>query len=294
MKNAIDRAKILVEALPYIRQFHGKVIVIKCGGELIANEEVKENIAQDMALMRFVGIKPVLIHGGGPQVTNLLERLGKKAEFSEGMRKTDKETVEVVEMVLGKINKDLVSLINRTGTHAVGLSGKDGKLIKAKKLNSSKGEDLGMVGEVEEINLSIIKALDNENNLPNGEGFIPVIAPLGVTNDGLTLNINADIVAAELAVALKAEKMIILTNQPGILKDIKDERTLISTIPVSEIDLLIKKEIIRGGMMPKVNACKKAILGGVKKTHIIDGRISHSILLEVFTDKGVGTEITKK
>ncbi len=293
MKNALDRAKILVEALPYIRQFQGKFMIIKCGGELMANEEIKHTISQDVALMRFVGIKPIVVHGGGVQVTQLLEKLGKKAEFSEGLRKTDKETIDVVEMVLGKINKDIVNLINQSGGHAVGLSGKDGKLIKAKKTTSSKGEDLGMVGEVDEINLSIIKALDDETHLPNGQGFIPVIAPLGVTDDGMTLNINADIVTADIAVALKAEKMIILTNQPGILKDVKDENSLISTISVSEIDSLIKKGIISGGMLPKVKACKKATLGGVNKTHIIDGRISHSILLEVFTDKGVGTEITK-
>lgn len=293
MKNALDRAKILVEALPYIKEFHGKTIVIKCGGELMENEEVKENISQDVALMRFVGLKPIIVHGGGSQINKLLEKLGKKSEFSGGLRKTDKETVEVVEMVLGKINKDLVSLINQSGAHAVGLSGKDGKLIKAKKFKSPKGEDLGMVGEVEEINLSIIKALDDETHLPNGEGFIPVIAPLAITTDGLTLNINADTVAAELAIALKAEKMIILTNQPGILKDVKDENSLISTITVSEIEPLIKKQVIMGGMMPKVKACKKATLGGVKKTHIIDGRIPHSILLEIFTDKGIGTEITK-
>ena len=293
MKNTLDRAKILVEALPYIREFYGKVIIIKCGGELITNDEVKQNISEDVALMRFVGIKPVVVHGGGIQVTQLLERLGKNTEFKEGLRKTDQETVEVVEMVLGKINKDLVNLINQSGAHAVGLSGKDGELIKAKKLNSSKGEDLGMVGEVEQINLSIIKALDNETHMPNGQGFIPVIAPLGVANDGTTLNINADIVAADIAAALQAEKMLILTNQPGIMKDIKDEDSLISTISLTEVDSSIKKGIIQGGMLPKVKACQKAILGGVNKTHIIDGRISHSILLEVFTDKGVGTEITK-
>lgn len=293
MKNAIDRAKILVEALPYIREFSGKVIVIKCGGELMANEEVKKTISQDVALMRFVGIKPIVVHGGGSQITKLLEKLGKKAEFNEGMRKTDNETVEVVEMVLGKINKDLVNLINQSGAQAVGLSGKDGNLIKARKLNSSKGEDLGMVGEVEGINPSIIKTLDDETHLPNGQGFIPVIAPLGVTDNGTTLNINADIVAAEIAITLKAEKMIILTNQPGILKKIDDENSLISIISVSEIDSLIKKGIIQGGMLPKIKACKKAVIEGVNKTHIIDGRIPHSILLEVFTDKGVGTEIIK-
>jgi len=291
MEKALEKAKILVEALPYIKEFHGKTIVIKCGGELMENDEVKENISQDVALMRFVGLKPIIVHGGSSQINKLLEKLGKKAEFSGGLRKTDEETVEVVEMVLGKVNKDLVSLINQSGAHAVGLSGKDGRLIKAKKFKSSK--DLGMVGEVEEINLSIIKALDDETHLPNGEGFIPVIAPLAITDDGVTLNINADIVAAELAIALKAEKMLILTNQPGILKDIKDENSLISTIAVSQIEPLIKKQVIIGGMMPKVKACKKAILGGVKKTHIIDGRIPHSILLEIFTDKGIGTEITK-
>lgn len=287
MKNTLDRAKILVEALPYIRQFHGKVVVIKCGGELMADEEVKENISQDVALMRFVGIKPVIIHGGGPQVTQLLEKLGKKTEFIEGMRKTDKETIEVVEKVLGKVNKDLVNLINKEGAQAVGFSGKDGKFIKAKKLSSSKGEDLGMVGEVEEIDSSRINDLHEE-------GLIPVIAPLGAEDNGNTLNINADIVAADIAIALKAEKMMILTNKPGIMKDMCDDDSLISTVSVSEIDSLIEQHIINGGMLPKVKACRKAIMEDVNKTHIIDGRIPHSVLLEVFTDKGVGTEITKK
>jgi acetylglutamate kinase len=286
MENILERAKILVEALPYIKKFHGKVVVIKCGGELLASEEVKKTISQDLALMRFVGIKPVIIHGGGPQVTQILQKLGKKAEFIEGMRKTDKETIEVVEKVFGEVNEDFVNLINKEGAQAIGFSGKDEKLIRAKKINSSQGKDLGMVGEVEEINSSIINVLDEK-------GLIPVIAPLGVADNGVTLNINADIVAADVAIALKAEKMIILTNQPGIMKDIGNENSLISTISVSEIDSLINKGIIHGGMLPKVRACKKATLGGVNKTHIIDGRISHGILLEIFTDKGIGTEIKK-
>jgi len=286
MKNALEKAKILVEALPYIREFYGKVIVIKCGGELMASEEVPETISQDVALMKFVGIKPVIIHGGGPQATQLLEKLGKKAEFIEGMRKTDKETIEVVEKALGEVNKDFVNLINKEGANAAGFCGKNGKLIKAKKIKSSKGEDLGMVGEVEEINSSKINDLHEK-------GLIPVIAPLGEEN-GNILNINADIVASEIAIALKAEKLIILTNKPGIMKDISDDDSLISTVSVSEIDSFIEQGIINGGMLPKVKACKKAILEGVNKTHIIDGRVEHCILLEIFTDKGVGTQITKE
>ncbi|HIE44083.1 MAG TPA: acetylglutamate kinase [Candidatus Omnitrophica bacterium] len=286
MSNLQDRAQILVEVLPYIRQFYGKVVVVKCGGELMAEERIKENISEDLTLMRFVGIKPVIVHGGGLQVTQFMEKLGKKAEFSEGMRKTDEETIEIVEMVLGKINKDLVNLINRAGGKAAGLSGKDGSLIVARKITSSSGEDLGMVGEAASINPSIIKVLD-------GEGFIPVIAPLAVTDEGVTLNINADMIAAEIAIALKAEKIIILTNKPGIMRDINDENSLISTIPLSEIEALIEKGIIHGGMVPKVKACKRALEEGINKTHIIDGRIPHSMLLEIFTDKGIGTQLVK-
>jgi len=285
MKNAIDRAKTLVEALPYIRQFHGKVIVIKCGGELMASEEVQETISQDVALMRFVGIKPVIIHGGGPQATQLLEKLGKKAEFIEGMRKTDKETIEIVDRVLGEVNENFVNLINKEGAQAVGVCGKGGKLIKAKKIKSSKGEDLGMVGEVEEIDSSKINDLHEK-------GLIPIIAPLGEEN-GNILNINADTVASDIAIALKAEKLIILTNKPGIMKDISDDNSLISTVSVAEIDSLIEKDIINSGMLPKIKACRKAIMEGVNKTHIIDGRVEHCILLEIFTDTGVGTQITK-
>lgn len=286
MRNLEDRAKVLVEALPYIRQFYNKVIVVKCGGELMREEEIKRNISQDVTLMRFVGIKLVVVHGGGVQVTQLMERLGKKAEFTEGIRKTDEETVEITEMVLGKINKDLVSLINQEGGKAVGLSGKDGKLIVAKRISSSKGEDLGMVGEVERINPSILKVLDEQ-------GFIPVIAPMGVAEDGTTLNINADMVASEIAIALGAEKLIILTNKPGIMYSLDDESSLISTLSLTEIDSLIAKGIIHGGMLPKVNACRKAIEKGVNKAHIIDGMTPHSILLEIFTDRGIGTEIIK-
>lgn len=284
-KGILERAKILVEALPYIREFHGKVIVIKCGGELMASEEVKKNISQDVALMKFVGIKPIIIHGGGPQVTELLEKQGKKAEFIEGMRKTDEETLGVVEKVLAEVNEDFVKLISEEGAQAIGFSGGNGKLIKAKKLTSSKGEDLGMVGEVAEIDSSKINEVEEK-------GLIPVIAPLGEEN-GNILNINADIVASDIAVALKAEKMMILTNKPGIMKDICDDNSLISSVSLSEIDSLIEKGIIHGGMLPKIKACKKAITEGVNKTHIIDGRVEHCILLEIFTDKGVGTQITK-
>jgi acetylglutamate kinase len=285
MKNAQEKAKILVEALPYIREFHGKTIVVKCGGELLASEEVKKNISKDVALMKFVGIKPIIIHGGGPQVTQLLEKQGKRVEFIEGMRKTDEETIKVVEKVLSEVNKDFVNLISNEGAQAIGFSGKNGKLIKAKKIKSSKGEDLGMVGEVEEIDSSKINELEEKN-------MIPVIAPLGEEN-GNILNINADMVASDIAVALKAEKMIILTNKPGIMKDMCDDNSLISSVSLSEIDSLIEKGIIHGGMLPKIKACRKAITEGVNKTHIIDGRVEHCILLEVFTDKGVGTEITK-
>ena len=284
--NHFDRAKILVEALPYIREFYAKIVVVKCGGEIIADEGIKKNISQDFVLMRFVGIRPVIVHGGGFQVTKALDKLGKKTEFTEGLRKTDEETIQIVEAAFNKINKDLVSLIKEAGGKAVGLSGKNDKLVIGRMIKSSKGEDLGMVGEVERINSSIIKAVDEE-------GFIPVIAPLGLTEEGVTLNINADSMAAEIAIALKAEKLIILTNKPGIMHRMTNEDSLISTISISQIDSLIEKGIIKGGMLPKVKACRKALDGGVHKTHIIDGRLPHSILLEIFTDKGIGTEIVK-
>jgi len=281
-KELFQEAQILIEALPYIRRFYGKTMVIKYGGGAMAKGPEERALAEDIVLMWYVGIKPILVHGGGPQIGDFLERLGKKSNFIGGMRVTDEETMEVVEMVLGKINKDLVYLINRYGGKAVGLSGKDAHLLKAKKMVHEEF-DLGLVGEVEEVNVELLEALQKE-------GFIPVIAPIGVGEDGTPYNINADIVAGRVAGALRAEKLILLTDVPGI----SDENgNLIQSLKSEKAKELIKRGIIHGGMIPKVRCCLEALNLGVSKAHIIDGTIPHALLLEVFTDKGIGTEILK-
>jgi len=285
LKEAIKRAQILVEALPYIREFHNKSIVIKYGGKAWLEEDLKKKITEDVVLMKYVGIRPVLVHGGGEAITKMMKRLNLKSRFIGGNRVTDEETMEVVEMVLaGKINKEIVSLINQLGARAVGLEGKDGELILARKC---KNKNLGLVGEVEKINSRPIKTLEEG-------GFIPVIAPVGVTLKGETLNINADLVAAEIASALGAEKLIFLTDVEGIMEDSSDNKSLISTLRVGEIDGLIKEGKIQKGMMTKVRACRHALEGGVKKVHIISGKIPHSLLLEIFTNAGIGTQVIKE
>jgi acetylglutamate kinase len=281
LQESIGKADVLIEALKYIKQFYGKTIVIKYGGHAMIDKNLKEKVILDIVLMKYVGMNPVVIHGGGPEITEVMDKMGKKSQFVKGLRVTDEETMEIVEMVLGRINKGLVALINEHGAKAVGLSGKDAGLISAEKCKSD--VDLGFVGDVSEIDPTIINVLDKE-------GFIPVISSIG-TCDGDTYNINADLVAGEIASALKAEKLIMLTDVRGIMRDQKDENTLISTIKASEIEKLSKDGVIIGGMLPKVEACVVALRSGVKKTHIIDGRISHSILLEIFTDSGIGTQI---
>jgi acetylglutamate kinase len=291
MENPIDKAKILVEALPYIRRFYDKTIVIKYGGSTMEEESLKRNFALDIVLLKYIGIHPVIVHGGGPQIGEMLTKIGKKSQFIEGMRVTDGETMDVVEMVLvGKVNKELVTLINQQGGKAVGLSGKDGRLITAKKLRltKSRGEgedpeiiDIGMVGEVKEINPGVIEALEKEN-------FIPVIAPVGVGEEGETYNINADLVAGKVAAALKAEKLILLTDIEGVMDE---KHQLIPTLDAKQAKQLIAQKVISSGMIPKVNCCLDALEEGVTKTHIIDGRVEHAILLEIFTDVGIGTQI---
>lgn len=293
MKTLIEKANVLNEALPYIRKFYGKTFVIKYGGAAMVEDELKDIFAQDIVLLNFIGIKPVIIHGGGPMINEIMKKMGKKPTFIHGQRVTDKETIDIVEMVLGGlINKEIVALINSHGGRAIGLSGKDGSLINAKKkvvkkLSADTGVseiiDLGLVGEVEKINPGIILSIEKD-------GFIPVIAPIGAGHKNETLNINADYVAGAVAAALKAEKLILLTDTPGILDK---NKKLISTLNKTKIKSLVSKNIISGGMLPKVQACQKAITGGVKKTHIIDGRIPHALLLEIFTEKGIGTEIVK-
>lgn len=281
MESLISRANILIEALPYIKSFLGKIIVIKYSGKAMVDEKLKHSFAQDVVLLRYIGIKPVIVHGGGIQISNVMEKMGKKAKFIDGLRSTDSETMEIVEMVLGGlINSEIVSLINHHGAPAVGLTGVDGELIEA--CESTKGS---RTGQTTRINSKIIETLD-EN------GFIPVIAPIGVGKEGKRYNINADEVAAEIAIALSAQKLILLTDTKGILRDIKDSHSLIPTLKVGKIDGLIKDGCVTEGMIPKINACKKAISSNkVDKAHIIDGRIQHSLLLELFTDKGIGTQI---
>ena len=294
MKNPIDKANVLVEALPYIRRFYGKTVVIKYGGSAMEEDRLKRNFALDVVLLKYIGIHPVVVHGGGPQIGQLLTRMGKKSQFVEGMRVTDKETMDVVEMVLvGKVNQEIVSLINQQGGKAVGLSGKDGKLITAKKLKLTKSRgkgkppeviDIGMVGEVETINPGVIDSLEREN-------FIPVIAPIGVGEEGETYNINADLVAGKVASALNAEKLILLTDVEGVLNE---KKQLIPTLDAKQAKRMITQKVISSGMIPKVNCCLEALEEGVRKAHIIDGRVEHAVLLEIFTDVGIGTQISKE
>ncbi len=293
MQEIIDKANVLMEALPYIKRFYNKTIVIKYGGNAMVEEHLKEGFAKDIILMKYIGLNPVVVHGGGPQIGQVLKAMNIESHFVQGMRVTDSAIMDVVEMVLGgKVNKEIVSNINRHGGRAVGLSGKDGNLITARKLEMTAVNpdtltpeiiDVGMVGEVESVHPEIIDALEESN-------FIPVIAPVGTGLNGETYNINADLVAGKIAGALKAEKLILLTDVEGV-KDKDGE--LISTIDVQKVPDLINDGTISGGMIPKVNCCVDAVEEGVHKTHIIDGRMEHACLLEIFTDKGIGTAIAR-
>lgn len=276
-------AKILIEALPYIQRFHGKTIVIKYGGNAMIDDALKESFARDVVMMKAVGMNPVVVHGGGPQISGTLARVGKTTEFVDGLRVTDAETMEVVEMVLGGlVNKDIVRLINAHGGKAVGLSGKDGDMIRARKISSGKPDvDYGHVGEVESISTSLVETLEAER-------FIPVIAPIGAGSDGATYNINADSVAGALASKLQAEKLVLMTNTVGVLDK---QGKLLTGLTATQIADLKADGTIQGGMLPKVDCALDAVLCGVKTSHIIDGRVDHALLLEVLTDKGVGTLI---
>jgi acetylglutamate kinase len=285
-------ADILIEALPYIRRFYGMTIVVKYGGHAMVDDQLKADFARDITLMKFTGLNPVVVHGGGPQINKVLDQMGMKHQFIKGMRLTDEATMDVVEMVLGgKVNKDIVTQINKQGGKAVGLSGKDGELIRAKKLHIVYQEDEnkppeiidpGLVGQVTKINPSIIKTLSRE-------GFIPIIAPVGTGDSGETYNINADLVASSMAVALSAKRLILLTDVEGVL-NLSGE--LISSIDMEKIDQMIKEKAISGGMIPKIECALEALKNGVEKVHIINGSKRHALLLELFTDKGVGTEVT--
>jgi acetylglutamate kinase len=291
MEKYIEKADILLEALPYIQRFANKTMVIKYGGHAMEDEDLKVSFVRDVILLQFIGVNPIIVHGGGPQIDGMLDKIGKKSQFIEGMRVTDKETMEVVEMVLvGKINKEIVSRINSNGGQAIGLSGVDGNLIRARKMwGHKKGKegqeeeriDLGMVGEVEAINPEVIRTF-------MANKWTPVIAPVGMGPGGEVYNINADLVAGKVASALQAEKFILLTDVEGVLNS---EKHLISTMDAEVAGRFIQEGTISGGMIPKVRCCLDALREGVKKTHVIDGRVKHAILLEIFTDEGIGTQI---
>lgn len=286
-----EKARVLAQALPFIRKFHGKTIVVKYGGNAMTDEKLKAGFAHDIVLLKLVGMNPVVVHGGGPQIEQLLTRLGKKGEFIQGMRVTDAETMDVVEMVLGgQVNKEVVTLINQAGGKAVGLTGQDGGFIRAKKMfvaaenNSAEKVDIGQVGEISAIDPGVIETLENG-------GFIPVVAPIGVGENGESYNINADLVAGKLAEVLKAEKLVVLTNTPGVLD--KHGKLLTGLTP-RRIDQLAADGTISGGMLPKIASALDAARGGVKSVHIIDGRVEHAVLLEILTEEGVGTLIRSK
>jgi acetylglutamate kinase len=295
MNKLIRKADVLVEALPYIRTFAGKTVVIKYGGKAMTEEALKEKFALDVVLLKYVGLNPVIVHGGGPQIDHMLDRLGLEAKFRHGVRVTDRPTMEIVEMVLGgKINKEIVTLLNQHGARAVGVTGKDGNLIHAKPLTAKAWaeslytdpdddaeEDFGLVGDVQTVNPHLLIKLQQDH-------FIPVIAPIGSDRAGNTYNINADLVAGAVASALKAEKLLVLTDVKGI-RNANGHH--VSTLPRKDMQRMVKKGTISAGMLPKVRACLTALDGGVRKAHIIDGRMPHAILLEIFTDKGIGTEI---
>lgn len=292
-EGALNVAKVLTEALPYIQRFYGKTVVVKYGGNAMTGDDTEDSFARDIVLLKAVGINPVVVHGGGPQIGDLLKRMGKESEFIDGMRVTDDETMEVAEMVLGaKVNKTIVNRINMNGGKAVGLTGKDGGIIQAHKMwltrkaadGSVEKLDIGNVGEVDEIRTDLLNVLVRE-------GFIPVIAPIGVGSDGKTYNINADLVAGKVAEALKAEKLILATNIPGVMSK---EKKVLTGLTTKDVDALIADGTIYGGMLPKIACALDAVNGGVGSAHIFDGRVPHATLLEVFTDAGMGSLISNR
>lgn len=287
MRELIQKASVLVEALPYIREFNGKTVVIKYGGSAMIDPAIRRLTAQDVVLMKYVGMNPVVVHGGGPAITKTLERLNIESRFHEGLRVTDDKTSEVVEMVLaGTVNKDIVSVLNQAGGNAAGLCGKDGNLLHARKLRTEDGTDIGHVGEIERVQVKIVQVLCDA-------GMIPVIAPIATDAEGRTWNVNADTAAGEIAAALRAEKLVFLTDTPGLLRDQNDPDSLIGQVPYAEVQNLRASGIIAGGMIPKIEACHRALDCDVQKTHIIDGRVPHALLLEIFTQEGLGTLVTR-
>lgn len=286
MQKLIEKANILAEALPYIAKLSGKTVVIKYGGNAMLSDEITRTILQDIAILKIVGINPILVHGGGPEINSMLKTLNLPSKFHNGLRITDKKTMDIVQMVLcGKLNKDITSILNSLGVKAIGICGKDAELIQVEKMESEDGVDLGYVGKIVNINTKFLNTLTEDE-------YVPVIASVGCDKNGNSYNINADTAASEIASALSAEKLIFLTDIDGIRRDENDPSTLIPVITVSEIYEMIKSEKISGGMIPKVKACIKGIETGIKRTHIINGTIPHPVMLEIFTDSGIGTMVT--
>lgn len=285
MEKYLSKAEVLIEALPYIQRFNRKIIVVKYGGSAMVDEELKRQVIEDVTLLKLVGFKPIIVHGGGKEISRMVERLGMEPKFVNGLRVTDEETMDVAEMVLGKVNKSLVQLVESLGVRAIGISGKDGGLLKVEKKYSN-GEDIGYVGEITEVNGDILYDLLEKD-------FLPIVCPIGLDKDFQTYNINADDAACAIARAMKAEKLAFLTDIEGVYKDPKDPSTLISELAVSEAEALMEEGYIGGGMLPKLHNCIDAIENGVSRVHILDGRIPHCLLLEIFTNKGIGTAILK-
>lgn len=283
MQQYLEKAEVLIEALPYIQRFNRKIIVVKYGGSAMVDEELKKQVIQDVTLLKLVGFKPIIVHGGGKEISKWVGKVGMEPHFINGLRVTDKDTMEVAEMVLGKVNKSLVQLVEGLGVRAIGISGKDGGLLKVSKKYSN-GEDIGFVGDVKEVNADILYDLIDKD-------FLPIICPVGMDDDFNTYNINADDAACAIATAMKAEKLAFLTDIEGVYKDPENPQTLISELTVSEAKRLITDGYIGGGMLPKLNNCIDAIDKGVSRVHILDGRIAHCLLLEIFTNKGIGTAI---
>lgn len=285
MEQYLTKAEVLIEALPYIQRFNRKIIVVKYGGSAMVDEELKRRVIQDVTLLKLVGFKPIIVHGGGKDISNMVKRVGKEAKFINGLRVTDEETLEIAEMVLGKVNKSLVQLVESLGVRSIGISGKDGGLLKVQK-KYTEGQDIGFVGEVTEVNVQILQDLLEKD-------FLPVICPIGMDDQFQAYNINADDAAYAIATAVGAEKLAFLTDIEGVYKDPQDPETLISELTIDSAKQLIEDGYIGGGMLPKLQNCIEALEGGVSRVHILDGRIPHCLLLEIFTNKGIGTAILK-
>ncbi|MCR5720020.1 MAG: acetylglutamate kinase [Lachnospiraceae bacterium] len=285
MNEIMKKAEVLIEALPYIQRFNRKIIVVKYGGSAMSNEELQKNVIKDVTLLKLVGFKPIIVHGGGKEISRWVNKVGKEAQFVNGLRVTDEETMEIAEMVLNRVNKSLVSMVNELGVKAVGISGKDGGLLNVTKKYSD-GADIGFVGDVKEVNAKVLyNLLDND--------FLPIVAPVGFDDNFDTYNINADDAACAIAKAVGADKLVFLTDVEGLYKDFNDKSSFIARITASDADNLIDSGIIGGGMLPKLNNCTSAVKNGVNRVHILDGRVPHCLLLEIFTKDGVGTAITK-